>query len=156
MQCLFILNLNKTSLTNLFEISRLIIIIKCFENPRINIMFEFNIYAMSFIKPLLYLCCLLTFTSCTAQTKFDLLIGTYTNRGSSSEGIYVYTFDSKTGELEYKNEVGDIDNPSYLAISPDHKNVYAVSESGRDPVGMVYAYDYDSSTGKLTFKNKES
>jgi len=119
-------------------------------------MFEFNIYAMSFIKPILYLCCLLTFTSCTAQTKFDLLIGTYTNRGSSSEGIYVYTFDSKTGELEYKNEVGDIDNPSYLAISPDHKNVYAVSESGRDPVGMVYAYDYDSSTGKLTFKNKES
>lgn len=90
-----------------------------------------------------------------AQTKFDLIIGTYTNTGTS-EGIYVYTFDSQTGQLEYKNKTTDIENPSYLALSPDLKNVYAVSESGKDPIGMVYSYGYDASTGALTFKNKES
>ena len=84
---------------------------------------------MSFIKSLFFFCCLLSFFDSNAQTKFDLLIGTYTNRGSSSEGIYVYTFDSKTGKLEYKNEVGDIDNPSYLTISPDKKHVYFVAET---------------------------
>jgi len=89
-----------------------------------------------------------------AQDKFDLLIGTYTSGASTSKGIYVYTFDSKTGKLDYKNEVNGIENPSYLTISPNQKNVYAISESGGE--GMVYSYDYDSSTGKLTFKNKES
>lgn len=100
-------------------------------------------------------------SSCTnaqikkTPTKFDLIIGTYTNN-NASEGIYVYTFDSKTGELEYKNKTTDIDNPSFLAISPDLKNIYAISESGKHPTGMVYSYSYDASTGALTFKNKES
>jgi 6-phosphogluconolactonase len=111
---------------------------------------------MNSLKTFLLLCFLCLSYAGNAQDKFDLLIGTYTSGTSTSEGIYVYSFDSKTGELEYKNEVKGIDNPSYLTISPDHKNVYAISESGGDRVGMVHAYDYDSSSGKLTFKNKES
>ena len=90
-----------------------------------------------------------------APTKFDLLIGTYTNN-SDREGIYVYTFDSQTGELEYKNKTGGIDNPSFLTLSPDLKSVYAISESGKNPTGMVFSYAYDASTGTLTYKNKES
>lgn len=109
---------------------------------------------MNMLKTSLLFCCLCTFCTSRAQDKFDLLIGTYTSGTSTSEGIYVYSFDSKTGKLEYKNEVKDINNPSYLTISPDHKKVYAISESGGE--GMVYAYDYDSSTGKLSFINKES
>ncbi|HUH19826.1 lactonase family protein [Albibacterium sp.] len=109
---------------------------------------------MNFLKTSLLICCLCIFCKSKAQDKFDLLIGTYTNGTSTSEGIYVYTFDSETGTLEYKNEVKGIDNPSYIAISPDHKNIYAISESGGE--SQVYAYKYDSSTGKLTFTNKES
>lgn len=115
---------------------------------------------MSNCKPFLLLITVFIFGCTNAQTKktptkFDLLIGTYTSN-NSSEGIYVYTFDSQTGELEYKNKATDIDNPSFLAISPDLKSVYAISESSKNPTGMVYSYGYDSSTGALTFKNKES
>lgn len=105
--------------------------------------------------PLLFLCTFFIFGCSKAQTKFDLIIGTYTNTGTS-EGMYVYTFDSETGQFEYKNKTTDIDNPSYLALSPDLKSVYAVSEFGKDSIGMVYSYGYDAETGSLTFKNKES
>ncbi len=105
---------------------------------------------------LLFILCALFIFGCTkTETKFDLIIGTYTNTGTS-EGIYVYTFDSETGQLEYKNKTTDIDNPSYLALSPDLKSVYAISEFGEDTIGMVYSYAYDAGTGSLTFRNKES
>ena len=104
---------------------------------------------------LIILCAVFSFGCSEKQTRYDLIIGTYTNSGTS-EGIYVYTFDSETGQLEYKNKTTDIDNPSYLALSPDLKNVYAISEFGTDTVGMVYSYAYDAETGSLTFKNKES
>lgn len=95
-------------------------------------------------------------TESTANpTKFDLIIGTYTGR-DAKDGIYVYTFDSETGQLEYKNQAGGIDNPSYLTLSPDLKTVYAISEYGSDSVGMVYSYGYDAETGDLSFKNKAS
>lgn len=98
---------------------------------------------------------LLAFGCSKPQTKFDLIIGTYTNTGTS-EGIYVYTFDTETGQFEYKNKTTDIDNPSYVALSPDLKSVYAISEFGEDTIGMVYSYAYDAETGALTFRNKES
>src|SRR5690606_15528138 len=67
-----------------------------------------------------------TFTD-QAQEKVNLLIGTYTDSGDS-EGIYVYTFDSDSGTLTYKNKLTGIDNPSFLTLSPDLKHVYAVSD----------------------------
>lgn len=116
---------------------------------------------MNKYKYLLLICLLLLFGCAPKENQvapivFDLLIGTYTGEGSKSKGIYVYTFDSETGILTYKNETTDIDNPSFLTISPDQKSVYAISESRSDPVGSVYAYGYDANTGKLTLKNKAS
>ncbi|MFB5945587.1 lactonase family protein [Albibacterium profundi] len=111
------------------------------------------------MRALLFVCIL--FTSCNIKSnsesteKVDLLIGTYTDSGDS-EGIYVYTFDTDSGTLVYKNKVTGIDNPSYLALSPDLNHVYAVSEWGKDSVGTVYAYDFDRQTGQLTFLNKQS
>lgn len=87
-----------------------------------------------------------------AQNKYDVLIGTYTN--TSSEGIYVYSFNETTGELTYKNKVTGIDNPSYLTVSPDKKYVYAISESGEN--SSVSAFNYDVASGRLTFINKQS
>lgn len=87
--------------------------------------------------------------------KIDLLIGTYTDSGDS-EGIYVYTFDTDSGTLRYKNKATGIDNPSFLTLSPDLKNVYAVSEWGKDSSGTVYAYDFNQQSGQLTFLNKQS
>ena len=51
---------------------------------------------------------------------YNLLIGTYTSSGKSV-GIYVYEFNSETGDFNYKSEAAGITNPSYLAISKDRK-----------------------------------
>lgn len=90
-----------------------------------------------------------------SENKIDLLIGTYTDAGDS-EGIYVYTFDTDSGTLVYKNKATGIDNPSFLALSPDLDHVYAVSEWGKDSTGTVYAYDFDPQSGALSFLNKQS
>jgi len=95
-----------------------------------------------------------TFTD-QAQEKVNLLIGTYTDSGDS-EGIYVYTFDSDSGTLTYKNKLTGIDNPSFLTLSPDLKHVYAVSEWGKDSTGTVYAYNFDQESGEMKFLNKVS
>ncbi|MDF3078143.1 MAG: lactonase family protein [Sphingobacteriaceae bacterium] len=86
-----------------------------------------------------------------AQTKFNLLIGTYTNPGKS-EGIYVYEFDSQTGALSYKNKVGGIKNPTFLAISPDENIVYAVNSQD---IGNIFSYKFDRPTGSLEFQSKQ-
>ena len=60
---------------------------------------------------------------------YNLIVGTYTNPGKSN-GMYVYTFNSETGELTYKAESPAIKNPSFLTVSSNRKFVYAVSEVG--------------------------
>lgn len=85
---------------------------------------------------------------------YNLLVGTYTN-ADKSNGIHVYSFNTETGEFKEKAKAVDITNPSYLAISKDKKNVYAVSESG-DKKGTISAFSFDAKTGKLVFLNSES
>lgn len=83
---------------------------------------------------------------------FNLLIGTYTLPGKS-DGIYVYTFNSETGEFSRKAEALGIKNPSFLAITKNKKFMYTVSEVGD---GIVSAYTFDPSSGKLVFINSVS
>ena len=54
-----------------------------------------------------------------------LLVGTYT--GKKSEGIYVYKFNTTTGAMEKVSSVFT-ENPSYLALHPHQKFLYAVNE----------------------------
>ena len=83
---------------------------------------------------------------------FNLLVGTYT-RAESSKGIYVYSFNSETGEFTSKSVTGEIKNPSFLAITKDRKHVYSVSEGS---VGTISAYSFDASTGQLIYLNSVS
>jgi len=85
---------------------------------------------------------------------YNLLIGTYTSPGKS-EGIYVYTFNSETGEFSYKAEAAGIKNPSFLVITQDRKHVYSVSEVG-DGNGSISSFSFNPSTGKLAFLNTAS
>lgn len=71
-----------------------------------------------------------------------LLAGTYT-RGKS-EGIYVYKFNSHTGKAVLVSSVS-ASNPSYLAVSPNRRYVYAVNED-KDS-GAVTAFSFTA--GKL-------
>lgn len=78
-----------------------------------------------------------------------LLIGTYTSAGS--EGIYMYRFNSADGSF---SPVGSVksSNPSFLAISPNERYVYAVNE---DSPGAVTSYLFDKTSGKLKELNQQ-
>jgi 6-phosphogluconolactonase len=93
---------------------------------------------------------MLVMNALTAQENY-LLVGTYTGKGS--EGIYVYKFNTSTGEM---NKVSSTltENPSYLAFSKDKKFVYSVNENG-DGKGGVTSFSFDQATGKLTKLNSQ-
>jgi 6-phosphogluconolactonase len=89
---------------------------------------------------------------------YDLIIGTYT--GPKSEGIYVYRFDTKTGEATQVSSV-KTDNPSYVMPSRDGRFVYSVNEQPgdngpADQRGGISAFSFDAKSGQLTFLNRVS
>ncbi len=90
----------------------------------------------------------------SSDNEFNLLIGTYTKPGKS-DGIYVYKFNSVTGEFSNRSQASGIKNPSFLTVSKDRKHVYSVSEVG-DGEGGVSAFSFDPATGKLEFLNSAS
>ncbi|TCD04584.1 lactonase family protein [Pedobacter frigidisoli] len=97
---------------------------------------------------------LMTLTSTIAfaqKTNYNLLIGTYTAPGKS-EGIYTYNFNNATAATTLKNIAKGTANPSYLAISPDNKFIYAVNETGN--TSTVSAFKYNATSGLLTLLNK--
>jgi 6-phosphogluconolactonase len=79
-------------------------------------------------------------------------VGTYTGRGS--EGVYVYRLDSSTGGLKYVSKVTGLNNPSFVAIDPKGRCVYAVRESG-GPAGAIVALSRNQGTGELTILNDQ-
>jgi 6-phosphogluconolactonase len=92
-----------------------------------------------------------------APSTYDVLIGTYTNGGSTSKGVYVYRLYEETGKLAYLNEFTTVDdtaftNPSYLCVSDNNKFVYAVNENTK---GGVTALTFEPTTGKMKFINRQ-
>lgn len=86
------------------------------------------------------------------KASFYLVVGTYTNR--TSEGIYVYEFNTTTGETKKVSVATGLKNPSFLTVSPDGKQVYAVAEN--EPDGGVYALQFDNTKGQLKLINEQS
>lgn len=95
---------------------------------------------------------LLVVSGTFAQT-FYLFVGTYTDKGS--KGIYVYEFDAATGQATKVSNTEGTVNPSYLAVSHNHKFVYAVTETAKQNAGSVSAFKFDKTSGTLTFLNKQ-
>jgi len=87
------------------------------------------------------------------ENKFNLIVGTYTN-SCESKGIYVYEFDSNTGNFNFKNGSEQIINPSYLSVSSDNKFIYSVNENDQKGSGVI-ALKYNSLDGKLDILNKQ-
>lgn len=84
-------------------------------------------------------------------------IGTYT--GKESRGIYLLEMDRATGELRSKGLVAETPNPSFLALHPGGKFLYAVNEVGNfggKKAGSVSAFAIDPASGQLTPLNQES
>ena len=102
------------------------------------------------LKKLIFPLFLLLTTTCFSQGSYKMLVGTYT-RGTTSKGIYSLEFSGK-GKLLSQKLMATSDNPSYLALSPDGKFVYAVNETGAE--SNVSAFSFDRERETLTFINK--
>jgi 6-phosphogluconolactonase len=83
---------------------------------------------------------------------YKLLVGTYTS-SSTNDGIFVYDFNSQTGEVNLRSKISGEDNPSYLTVSRDGKLVFAVNEIRN---GGISSFLFNSTSGELKFLNRVS
>jgi 6-phosphogluconolactonase len=89
--------------------------------------------------------------------KLTVYLGTYT--GGGSEGIYRSELDLASGKLSEPALAAKIDNPSFLAIHPSKRYLYAVGEVGNfggKKAGAVSAFAIEASSGNLTLLNQQS
>lgn len=81
-----------------------------------------------------------------------LFVGTQTVDGSSSKGIYAYHWDPASGELHAAGLAAASENPTFLAIDPDAKYLYAANEIAKfeaQASGAVSAFAINHATAKL-------
>ncbi|MDB5388005.1 MAG: 6-phosphogluconolactonase [Planctomycetaceae bacterium] len=91
-------------------------------------------------------------------SKLRVYIGTYTSP-QGSKGIYQTVLNLKTGELSPVELAAEVSSPSFLAIHPTEKSLYAVmeiSDFNGKPAGGVGAFSIDAKTGKLKLLNQQS
>jgi 6-phosphogluconolactonase len=99
----------------------------------------------------------LTYAVDRASAKYMIYVGTYTDHGS--KGIYVYRFDSSTGKLTSIGLAAETAEPSFLAVHPNGRSLYAVNETGSyngQPTGAVSAFAIQPESGKLSLLNQVS
>ena len=91
--------------------------------------------------------------------------GTYTTSlprfaNGESKGIYVSRLNSETGKLSIPELAAETKSPSYLAVHPSGRFLYAVNELGDNDsetaTGYITAFSIDSKTGKLKELNRTS
>jgi len=88
--------------------------------------------------------------------QFLVYFGTFT--GTKSQGIYVSRLDSASGDLSAPTLAAQSVNPSFVAIAPDHRFLFAVNETDHfngQASGSVTAFRLDAATGKLEFLNQQ-
>ena len=97
-----------------------------------------------------------------------MYVGTYT--GPHSQGIYSYRFDAATGQATPLGLVAETANPSFLAIDPTQRFLYAANEvsdyqgskesarkeNGKKKTGAISAFAIDPKSGKLSLLNQVS
>ena len=89
-----------------------------------------------------------------AEEKYRVYLGTYTGRsggGSESKGIYQCELNLKDGSLSQPVLAGETSSPSFLAIHPNRKFLYAVNEDR----ATVSAFAIEAKTGSLSLLNSE-
>ncbi|MGA2535007.1 MAG: lactonase family protein [Terracidiphilus sp.] len=81
-------------------------------------------------------------------------VGTYTGgaAGGNGEGIYSFAVNAVNGELTQRKLVAKCASPSWIAIHPSKRYLYAANEVSdyRGNSGSVSAFEIDRVTGDLT------
>jgi 6-phosphogluconolactonase len=119
------------------------------------------------ISPLLWAASL--WASPSPTDEYLVYFGTYTGftymkeglpaGGSHSKGIYVSRFRPATAEVSPPELAAEVVNPAFLAIHPNHRFLYAVTEDplslgpNFDHASYVSAFAIDPATGKLRLLN---
>src|ERR1700732_2000552 len=63
------------------------------------------------------------------QGQYLAYVGTYTTK-TDSKGIYAYRFDAAAGQLSAIGLAAETGDPSFVAVHPSGKYLYAVNEIG--------------------------
>lgn len=85
---------------------------------------------------------------------YRLYIGTYT--GPKSKGIYQLELDGATGKLGPVTLAAETPNPSFVAIHPSRRYLYAVNELAKyegESAGSISAFAIESGDGRLKLLN---
>ncbi len=91
-----------------------------------------------------------------AEKPVTVYVGTYTD--GASRGIYRFTFDPATGAASEPVLAVETKNPSFLAVHPSGRFLYAVGEISSfqgAKTGAVSAFAIDPKTGALTLLNQQ-
>ena len=86
-----------------------------------------------------------------------VFIGTYTRDGRS-HGIYSLRLDLATGALTAPTLAAEAQNPTFLALHPDKRHLYAGGElraTKDQPQGGVSAFAIDAAAGTLALLNQQ-
>ncbi|MBV9264839.1 MAG: lactonase family protein, partial [Acidobacteriaceae bacterium] len=97
-----------------------------------------------------------------ARAPIFAYVGTYTGApgsGGNGKGIYLFSFNPATGVLTQVDVVSTVPSPSWLAIAPNGRYLYAVNEISNfngGTSGSVSAFAINRTTGRLTLLNAVS
>src|SRR4051812_19499403 len=89
-----------------------------------------------------------------SSAEYWTFFGTYT--GAKSKGIYAAKFDTRTGKFGAPQLAAEMTNPTFVAVHPNGKWLYAIGEVGNfsgKKSGSVAAFSIDAASGKLTLLN---
>ncbi len=84
-------------------------------------------------RPAFFLSLLLCLSVVARAERYRVFVGTYTAGDSISKGIYTCEFDSETGKLTEPRLAAELINPSFVAVHPSGKFLYAVNEVSEGP-----------------------
>jgi 6-phosphogluconolactonase len=84
-------------------------------------------------------------------THYFAYVGTYTTK-TNSKGIYSFHFDTVTGKLSELGVAAETPDPSWVAVHPSGKYLYAANEAGK--ASSVSAFAVEAKRGKLTLLNQ--
>lgn len=98
--------------------------------------------------------------TCAAQraTAAERLVFVSAFGAGKDAAIHAYLLDLDTGKLKLTQRTTDVENPFYLAASPDRRFLYSIHAKqfgGKDPE-EVAAYEIVGETGQLKLLNRQS
>ncbi|HEY8187865.1 MAG TPA: lactonase family protein [Pyrinomonadaceae bacterium] len=92
----------------------------------------------------------------SATGELLVYVGTYTS--GKSEGIYLYRMNLSSGELKHVATTKGVKDPSFLALAPSRRYLYAVNEveefAGKKS-GALSAFAINQKTGELGLLNQQ-